>query len=259
MKGFLDYSAGTTFFHRLDPLTKLIFSLSMCASCFISKNHFFILAVILINIFVSIGAGIADRAAGMLKGLIKISLILILFQIFFIRTGNVLLRLPLGLFITDNGISGSVLIVLRLIGATMPLALMLSVTQMNDLANVLCKKLFIPYKYAFTLTTAIRFIPIFSNEMSGIIEAQTARGVEFDTKNIFKKIGLILPLCVPLLISSVRKIDGSSVSAEIRGFELRGRKSCYKEYKMRASDFMMIFVSGAIIAASVLLNSFVLF
>ena len=118
----------------------------------------------------------------------------------------------------------------------MPLALMLSITRMNDLSNVLVGTLGIPYKYAFSLTTAIRFIPVFTAAMAGIIEAQTARGVSFDTRNIFKKIGLIFPLCVPLLVTSVRKIEGAAISAELRGFNLRKRESGYKNYPIRAAD-----------------------
>ena len=59
------------------------------------------------------------------------------------------------------------------------------------------EKLHIPYRYAFTFSTALRFVPVFSQEMNAIMEAQTARGVEYDTRNPFKKLKLMLPLCVP--------------------------------------------------------------
>ena len=117
--------------------------------------------------------------------------------------------------------------------ATMPLAPMLStqdersVERGRDIGDTI---------YAFSLTTAIRFIPVFTAAMAGIIEAQTARGVSFDTRNIFKKIGLIFPLCVPLLVTSVRKIEGAAISAELRGFNLRKRESGYKNYPIRAAD-----------------------
>ena len=45
---------------------------------------------------------------------------------------------------------------------------MLTVTKMNDLSNCLVKILHVPYKYDFTLTTAMRFIPVFMNEMSAV-------------------------------------------------------------------------------------------
>ena len=126
----------------------------------------------------------------------------------FIRDGRVLFTVSLlKITVTDSGVYFSLLLVLRLMAATLPLTIMLSVTQMSDLTNVLVSKLRIPYKYAFAIITVIRFIPVFSSEMNGIIEVQTARGVEFDTKNIFRKIGLIIPMYVPLLISSVKKIS----------------------------------------------------
>jgi len=176
--------------------------------------------------------------------------LLFVVQILFVRDGNVLLSLPLGIVITDLGLSFSLLFVLRLFAATMPLALMLSVTQMSDLSNVLVSKVGIPYKYTFVLTTAIRFIPLFSQEMSGIMEAQIARGVEFDTKNFFKKIKLLLPLCVPLLISSVKKIDEGAISAELRGFNLRQKNSGYKAYNFSGLDFCALLLMAASISCA---------
>lgn len=253
MGGFLDYIPGKSFLHRLNPLTKLIAAFILCISCFISDSHFYVLGIIIVTLLLSATAGVAKRSLLMLKKLLKFSTFLFLIQIFFVRDGNVLLQLPFHLYITDRGLSFSLLFVLRLLAATMPLALMLSVTQMNDLSNVLVDKVGIPYKYAFALTTSIRFIPIFTREMSGIIEAQTARGVEFDTKNFFKKIGLILPLCVPLLISSVKKIDSGAISAELRGFNLRGKHSGYKEYHFSRMDVLASGMMVCVIVSAVIL------
>ena len=253
MGGFLDYVPGGSFLHRLNPLTKLFLSLLLCMACFLSNRHLFVVGIILLNLCMAACAGIFSRALRMLRALIKLSAFFFLLQIFFVRDGNILLSLPFGLFITDKGFSFSLLFVLRLIAATMPLALMLSITRMSDLANVLVEKAGVPYKYAFALTTAIRFIPIFSSEMSGIMEAQTARGIEFDTKNFFKKIRLLLPLCVPLLISSVKRIDGGAISAELRGFNLRRRGQGYKVYRFAARDYAVFLLSFAIAAAAILL------
>jgi energy-coupling factor transport system permease protein len=192
--------------------------------------------IILLNIAMAAVAGILSRALSMLRTLVKFCTFLFLIQIFFIREGTVLLSLPFNVYVTDKGFIFSLMMALRLIGATLPLALMLSITKMNDLSNVLVGTAGIPYKYAFSLTTAIRFIPVFTAEMAGIMEAQTARGVAFDTKNILKKIGLIFPLCVPLLITSVRKIEGAAISAELRGFNCRKRESGYKNYPFKTAD-----------------------
>jgi energy-coupling factor transport system permease protein len=123
---------------------------------------------------------------------------------------------------------------------------------MGDISNVLNRYLKIPYKYTFVLTTAMRFIPLFSDEMAGIMEAQIARGVEFDTRNFFKKIRLLLPLCVPLLISSVRKIEGGAISAELRGFNFRTPSSGYKRYGFGLRDLGILLLCGLVVAASAL-------
>ena len=124
---------------------------------------------------------------------------------------------------------------------------MLMVTKLNDLANACVEVLHVPYRYAFTFTTALRFVPVFGQEMNAIMEAQTARGVEYDTKNPIKKLKLMLPLCVPLLISSVGKTDATALAAEQRGFYLRTRASSYKRYPIKGLDVTVLIVSIALI------------
>lgn len=252
MKGFLDYVHGDTILHKLNPLTKLMIAFGICVCAFITNQVFILLGLIALNLLLGKLGGIFDRAFSLLKGLCKVSLFLFILQLLFIREGNTVLPLPL-LPITDKGLINAVFIVLRLIGATMPLALMLSLTQMSDLSNVFVTKLHIPYKYAFTFTTAVRFIPQFANEMQDIIEAQTARGAAFDTKNIFQKLKLILPLCVPLLITSVKKNESIAISAEIRGFYLRTQKSCHKAYPFRAMDYAAFAGAVLLVAGTITL------
>ena len=255
MKGFFDYVPGSSYLHRLNPLTKLLLALMICIAAFISANHLFLIMLIVLNLSIGAQAGIFTRSVMLLKGLFKLCIIIFLLQVLFIRDGNVLVKLPLNILITDGGISSALMVVFRLVTATMPLALMLSITQVNDLSNVLVTKLGVPYPYAFALTTAMRFIPVFANEMTGIIEAQTSRGVQLDTGNIFKKIKLVLPLCVPLLITSVRKIEGSAIAAELRGFHLRTRDSCYKKYVVNINDICVIMFSVVIVGSAILVNS----
>jgi energy-coupling factor transport system permease protein len=252
--GLLDYVAGDSFLHRLNPITKLILPFGLCASCFLSGNQFLILGIILLNLLASATAGIIGRSARILRSLVKLSILLFVVQALFVREGVILFRLPANIYITDRGLLFSLLFVTRLIAATMPLTLMLSVTRMSDLSNALNRYLRIPYKYTFVLTTAIRFIPLFAGEMAAIIEAQTARGVNFDTRNIFKKISLLLPLCVPLLISSVRRIEGGAISAELRGFNFRRPDSGCKHYPLGAGDIAALLVLAAIMAAAVLVG-----
>ncbi len=253
MNGFLDYVPGSSPLHRLNPLSKLVLSLVLCICCFVNDEHLYVLGIIVVNLLLAASAGIFKRALRMLTALLKFSLVLFIIQVLFIRDGSVLFTLPLNIPITDKGVLFSLLFVLRLLAATMPLAMMLSVMQMSELSGVLVEKLRIPYKYAFGLTTAIRFIPIFMAEASDIMMAQTARGVEFDTKNFFKKVRLILPLCVPLLISSVKRIDRGAISAELRGFGCRKRGYSYHKYNMKLVDLAALLLAAAAVFLAVVI------
>lgn len=248
MHGVMDYSDGTSILHKMNPVIKILFSFLICISCFISDRIWYLLGIVVLDLLIGVVAGVAKKAFAIFKGLVKVCFFLFLLQIIFVRSGE-----PVLLFVTDAGVFLAAKIVLRLIGATLPLALMLTVTKMSDLSNALVSCVHLPYKYAFTLTTAYRFIPVFMNEMSSIMEAQTARGVEFDTNNFFKKVKLMLPLCVPLLVTSVQKADTSAVSAEVRGFHLRTAQSGYKTYPLGLGDAAAVLTGASLIVGAVLL------
>lgn len=260
MKGFLDYLPGNSILHKMHPLVKLFVSILICAAAFTSSNYFFLIGVILFNIGMGIVGngkkehnGLLKRTLGLLKGLLKMSVFLFILQLLVIRTGTIVV--PIGSWgFTDVAIRNGLLLVLRLTGATLPLSILISVTNLNDLSNTMVKTLHIPYKYAFTFTSAIRFIPVFSAEMNGIIESQKARGVDFEIKNPFKKFGMILPLCFPLLISSVRKIESTATAAELRGFYLRNARSCSKAYKIHFCDFAFILIGAAVLGGAIVLR-----
>lgn len=260
MKGFLDYLPGSSVLHKMHPLIKIFVSILICAASFCSSNPFYLLGVILFNVLLAItgngkikkGNGLLQRTLGILRGLIKMSVFLFILQVLVIRQGEAILTF--GSFsITELAIQKALLLVLRLMGATLPLSILISVTNLNDLSNTMVKYLHIPYKYAFTFTSAIRFIPIFSIEMGAIIESQQARGVDFEVKNPFKKFGMILPLCFPLLISSVRKIESTATAAELRGFYLRTRACCTKSYKAGLRDIVFLLLGAALLAGGIIL------
>ena len=248
MRELFQYTPGDTLIHRLNPLIKILVAVSICAAAFLGNNLLFLVFLLLLDVLIGFAAGIPAKTLSILKGLSKVCLFLFILQALFVRSGK-----PVLLFITDEGLLLAAKVALRLMIACVPLALMLAVTQVSDIANSMVSVLHLPYKYAFTLTTTIRFIPQFMEEMSDIMEAQTARGVEFDAQRGIRKIGMVLPLCVPLLISSVRRTDATAVAAEVRGFELRTAVSGYKKYPFHAADLAVAAACVILIAAGVLL------
>ncbi|MDM8245320.1 energy-coupling factor transporter transmembrane component T [Collinsella tanakaei] len=248
MLNVIDYVPGDTLLHRLSPVTKLALAAAIIAATFLANTYAALVGLLVLTLLLAAYAGVFGRLARLLKLLVPIALIMLVLQLVFVRGGDTLFA-----FVTDEGLITGGKACLRLLGVALPLVLMLMVTKLTDLANACVEKLHIPYKYAFTFTTALRFVPVFSQEMNAIMEAQTARGVQYDTKNPFKKMQLMLPLCVPLLISSVSKTDATALAAEQRGFYLRTRASSYRRYPFAARDIVVFALCVALIVGGIVL------
>ncbi|MEE0376842.1 MAG: energy-coupling factor transporter transmembrane component T, partial [Collinsella sp.] len=189
MVNVIDYMPGDTLLHRLNPVVKLGLAAAIIVGIFLSDTYVALLGFLALTLALGAYAGVVDRLFSLLKLLIPLALIMLVLQLAFMRDGNVVWG-----FITDTGLITGSKACLRLLGVALPLILMLMVTKLNDLANACVEVLHVPYRYAFTFTTALRFVPVFGQEMNAIMEAQTARGVEYDTKNPIKKLKLMLPL-----------------------------------------------------------------
>ena len=248
MGNLFQYVPGHSLIHRLNPVTKIFLTIMICVAAFMTDRLLFLVFLLALDLLIGITAGVAGRTWTIFKGLLKIAIFLFLLQVLLVRKGT-----PLFWIITDQGLLTAGKVVLRLVVVCMPLALVLAVTRISDLTNALVQVLHLPYQYAFTLSTAIRFIPQFLEEMSAIMEAQTARGVAFDKARGLKKFTMILPLCAPLLISSVRRTDQTAAAAEIRGFRLRTRASGYKRMPLTATDAAMMAACLLLPAAALLL------
>ncbi|MDR0913658.1 MAG: energy-coupling factor transporter transmembrane protein EcfT [Oscillospiraceae bacterium] len=217
----LEYIPGSTLLHKTNPIIKIVAAFLITAVCFITTNHFVILGILALTVCLAAFCRSGLWALRVLRSLCILSALLFVVQALCTQQGEVLFILPLGINVTLGGVLFSALFVLRLLACALPLALVFRVTKGIDLANALHKNLHVPYKFAFAISSAMRFVPDFIDEMHEIKEAQTARGAELDSRNPFKKIRLLVPLCVPLLLSGVRKAQSAAISAELRGVSLR--------------------------------------
>lgn len=254
MNQFLEYVPGASLLHRMNPVAKLVTAVAFALACFCTSNLVFLAVLLAAGFGLAASCGMVRQTVGLAKAVFAFSLILAIVQVLTTPTGAVLVELPWG-YIGTGSLLAALTTIVRLIAAAIPLFLVFYVTKMNDITNAVVKVLHVPYKYAFTFTSTIHFIPVFMNDMKGIMEAQTARGVEFDAGGIVKKVRLMVPLCVPLLVSSVRKTNSAAIAAEVRGFNLRTAASGYKEYPFAAFDVVAMAGSLALVAIAVALGA----
>ncbi|WP_276927181.1 energy-coupling factor transporter transmembrane component T family protein [Parvibacter caecicola] len=251
MAKFLEYVPGTSFLHRMNPSVKLICAVILAIACFCTTNLAFLALLFAAALALAASCHMMRETVGLCKGVLAFSVILAAVILLTTPRGAQLVPLPWG-FIGTGSLLAALTVIIRLMTASIPLFLVFYVTKMNDITNSAVKQLHVPYKYAFTFTSTVHFIPVFMNNMAGIMEAQTARGVEFDG-SLVKKVRLMVPLCVPLLVSSVRKTNSAAIAAEVRGFHLRARNSGFKEYPLAARDYIALAVSVAILVVAIVL------
>ncbi len=247
------YVPGNSFLHKMNPVMVFIAAFIVCIAAAVSMSNLFVFGLIIVQLVAAVSAGVFKKCLKIVLGLGSLALIVLVLQAIFVRTGEVYFEAG-PLMITHDGLYSGVLVVLKVACMVLPLSLAFMVQPINALTNELVSKCRLPYKYAFTITTAIRFIPLFMEEMSAIMEAQKARGVQFDKGGIFKKISLMVPVTVPLLVSSVKKVDAIAIGAELRGFNLRTRASAYRTHPIGARDIIVLIICVAILAAAIALN-----
>lgn len=250
MKGFLEFVPGDSFLHRMNPIAKLASAFLIVAGCFVTDSFVLLACVLVLDVVLSVRCKMTRQALGLAKAVAVFSFLLALIALLFSPSGDVLVALPWG-YVGTGSVVSALLIVVRLVACAVPLFLVFSVTKLTDMANALVKVCHVPYRYAFVFASTVHFIPVFLNDMQGVMEAQTARGVEFDQGGIVNKARLMTPLCVPLLVSAVRKTDSAAIAAEIRGFNLRTRENGFKEYPFSAGDIAAMLLTVALLAIAV--------
>ena len=250
---FLEYVPGDSLLHRLNPTVKLIAALVFAIACFCTTNIAFLVVMFAIGIALAASAGLMKPVFGLMKAVLLFSAILAIIQLLTVPQGAVLVGLPWG-YIGTESVRAAATTILRLEACSIPLFLVFYVTKISDLTNAAVKNLHVPYKYAFTFSSTVHFIPVFMNDMKGIMEAQTARGIEFDQGGIANKIRLMVPLCVPLLVGSVRKTNSAAIAAEVRGFNLRTRQSGCKEYPFKGRNWGVLVAAVALLVAAIVLT-----
>ena len=215
----LDYVPGTSFLHKLNPVTKLAAAFLYGVICIVTDSVMMELFWILLMLLICSLAGLGKRALRLTRNLLVLGLIMFVLQLLFVRTGEPLLVIGDFCLFTWGGLFSALLLSFRIVGTMLPLMLLFAITRMNDLCGALVKRLHVPYRYAFIVTTAFRFVPLF----------------------------------VPLLISSLKKVDAGAMSAQLRGFHLRTTKSGYHTYPFHAGVGVCVAVLILLLIAAVIL------
>ena len=235
------------------PILKFICMLGFIAATYLTESLLLITAIIAFEALVALATGVFRPFRITVFALLFGALTLCLFQIFTIAEGSVVFYLfpfwKAGA-ITDVGVQSCLVLSLRMMASVASIPLMLSLTSQTQVVSLISGDFRLPGAYSIMLVTALRFIPTFGDRMRMVLQAEASRGYNTETGNPIRKIGMILRLSLPLLISCARDVDTLALSIETRGFDPRGSVRP-RRIIPKAGDFVHLTLCFAVLTAIV--------
>jgi energy-coupling factor transport system permease protein len=132
-----------------------------------------------------------------------------------------------------------------------PAILLMVTTHPSEFAASL-DRIGVPYTAAYSVSLTLRYIPDVQRDYEAISQAQQARGLELSKKASFvKRLKRTVPLLLPLIFSSLDRIDMISHAMELRGFGKNKKRSWYSAKPFSPADIASIIISILLFAAGI--------
>ena len=138
--------------------------------------------------------------------------------------------------------------------ATIPMALLFILTTDPSEFAASLNKIGVSYKLAYTVSIALRYIPDVQRDYKDISFAQQARGIDLSSKEkLSKRIKNSAAILMPLIFSSLERIDKISLAMELRAFGNNKKRTWYNSRKFGKIDYISIVILLIIVAISIIM------
>ena len=245
------YFPGNSPVHRLDPRTKIIAVVLYIVALFLCKSFVsYGIMLVLLAASIKISKVPLKSIVGGLKPILFLAVFTAILNLFYTPGETVLVKVWV-LTITLEGVLNAFFMVVRimmLIAGTFLLTYTTSPILLTDgleaLLNPL-KKIGLPiHELAMMMSIALRFIPTLIEETDKIMSAQRARGADFESGSIIQRAKALIPLLVPLFISSFRRADELAVAMECRCYQGGQGRTRLRQLKYGSHDAvtMVLFI-----------------
>ena len=266
---------GKSPIHRLDPRSKIILATIFIVAVFVASNPASFLLLSLATVVLIAISGISFKVIRKsIKPIVFILLFTALLNIFMTKgePGTALVSLFDGIIeIYTEGIARAIMMAVRVIilivGTSILLTYTTSPIALTDGLEALLsplKKIGVPvHTFAMMMSIALRFIPTLVEETEKIMNAQKSRGADFSSGTLVQRAKALIPLLVPLFVSSFKRAEELATAMECRCY--RGDKNRTKlvklQYKGIDIAYMISFfiLVGGIICLTILPYKFASF
>ena len=139
--------------------------------------------------------------------------------------------------------------------ATIPIVLLFVCTTNPSEFAASLNRIGIKYTVAYSVALALRYIPDIQKNYHEISQAQQARGIEMSRKqNLVKRLKSAAAILIPLILSSMDRIEVISNAMELRGFGKNKKRSWYMGRPFRPADILAMVFCALLLAAAIVLN-----
>lgn len=249
--------------HRLDPRLKLLLVILLIVVIFVAQTP---AAYLCAAVFVAVAVALSHIPVKlMLKGLKPILFIIVITTLLnlFYSGGE-----PIWSFwvisISKEGIWRTATMLVRVVLLVIGTSLLTYTTSPIMLTDGLerllspLKKIKLPvHEFSLMMTIALRFIPTLIEEVDKISSAQKARGSDLETGNLIQRAKALVPILVPLFVSSFRRADELAVAMECRCYRGGAGRTRLRQYRLHRRDAVAAAVSVSVLAAVILCNIFI--
>lgn len=202
------YYPVSSLLHDLDPRTKLVALVVYLVSVFVAQGVAGLLLPVAALSFLMALSNVPVKYV--LRGLKPILVIVVVTDIF-------------NIFFVDDGLKKAFVMTLRMVETIWGSNVLCLTTKPKDISSGIekglgwMKRLGVPvHDFATMISLAFRFIPILSTEASRIMEAQKARGADFESGGPIRRAKALVPVVVPLFVSSFKKADDLAMAMDSR-------------------------------------------
>lgn len=238
------YFPGQSVIHRLDPRNKIILLLVCIVAIFAFDTS---TAYAALSAFVILVTAISGVPFIMLFKSVKPLwwVLLFTFLIHLVSTpGHIFYHVWIW-DMTYEGLRQGGFISLRLVLLILLSSLLTFTTSplaLTDAIEALLRPLKViglpTYELAMMMTIALRFVPTLIEETDKIMKAQQSRGSDFSSGNILKRMQSLVPIIVPLFISSFRRADDLAMAMEARCYRGGEGRTHLKALKISGIDYV---------------------
>lgn len=257
------YFMGNSLLHKMDARMKILLTFALIVSIFVCKSIPSLLLMVAITAFLVSVSGVPFKMV--LKSVKPIAIIVVftgLLNLFYITGGITLLEWKF-IHITSKGVFTAVFMAVRIICLVVISSLLTYTTTPTMLTDAI-ERLLSPLKFfkipvhtlAMMMTLALRFIPTLIEEIDRITNAQKARGADLDSGGLVEKIKALIPIIVPLFVSSIRRAYELADAMDCRCYVGGDGRTRMKQMKLKGTDFVALVVTSAFIVGLVLLNHY---